>query len=67
MNVLLEQVVCLLCSLARTIRNDSLTLVKSSENRITRRFHHVADLPCLRSNCYLCIDGFGICMNVMVL
>jgi len=38
LSVLLEEVMCLLYSLARTIRNGSLTLVKSSENRITHRF-----------------------------
>jgi len=32
----------MLYSLARTIRNDSLTLSRSAENRNTSRFHHVA-------------------------
>jgi len=41
-----EEVLYMLCSLARTIRNNSLTLVKSSENRNTRRFHHITNYLC---------------------
>jgi len=61
--VLLEEVVCLLCSLARTIRNDSLTLVKSSENRNTRRFHHVGHYLWCWSSYALKVSGYWVCMN----
>jgi len=53
-----EEVLCLLCSLARTIRNDSLTLVKSSENRNIRRFHYISHLPCFWSSCASMVFGF---------
>jgi len=42
--------ICLLYSHARIIRNNSLTLVKSSESRSTRRFYYFTICLCYRSS-----------------